>query len=298
MNTPAPAARTRVRRIVMCVDDVALNPAVTTAVVKLARLGVISAASAMVESPHWVREAARLRELSIDVGLHFNMTHSFGPLAQPTLSWPALVLRAWSYRLSGPLLHDAFDRQLEAFTRNARRLPDFIDSHQHVHQFPQIRAELFRAIDRWWPGAMRPWVRSTYPVAGRHVSLLSRLQMPALQARLGGPRFRQLAEVAELPTNRTYAGLYNFDLEDRLFAKQCDRWLSSVRDGSLWTVHPAAAEWNPDPIAKARVAEYAVLRSSSFRQRMADAGIRVCRGSDIYVKALRAKRASAVSTGG
>jgi predicted glycoside hydrolase/deacetylase ChbG (UPF0249 family) len=274
----------RGRRIVICVDDVGLNPAVTNAAILLFQKGVISAASILVESPHWQYEAPRLRDLPLDLGLHFNLTRDLGPLAQPATPLLKLGSQAWLRRLSGPALQDMMDRQLESFTRNARRLPDFVDSHDNVHQFPQIRKALFQTIERWWPGSMRPWVRVTWPLAGYTDSLSK------VRAYLGGARFRLLTDVMGLPTNRSLAGLSRQKYTSgREYAQKCDHWLRLMRDGSLWAVHPATAPWAGDPFAAARQAEFAVLQSSSFIERMQQAKIQVCRGSDIYVRAQRAK---------
>src|SRR3546814_20597197 len=40
------------------------------------------------------------------------------------------------------------------------RAPDFVDGHQHVHQFPQIRAALLNELERRYASG-RPWLRYT-----------------------------------------------------------------------------------------------------------------------------------------
>ena len=88
------------RRLVVCVDDAALDADVTRSVLTLAAAGRITAASAMVGSPHWPVHATALAAApGIDLGLHLDLTEFCDP--QPL---PALWLRAYAGRLDADSL--------------------------------------------------------------------------------------------------------------------------------------------------------------------------------------------------
>jgi len=69
-----PSALPPLKNIVLCADDFALNAQVSEAITQLAGAQRISATSAMVLSPRWREDAARLKEVrgQIDVGLHLD----------------------------------------------------------------------------------------------------------------------------------------------------------------------------------------------------------------------------------
>ena len=81
MNTlvDTPAYKSVVKSVVLCADDFALSAPVSEAIVQLAQAHRISATSAMVLSPRWMEDAARLKTLrgQIDVGLHLDWTSEF-----------------------------------------------------------------------------------------------------------------------------------------------------------------------------------------------------------------------------
>ncbi|HEY1392037.1 MAG TPA: ChbG/HpnK family deacetylase, partial [Methylibium sp.] len=161
-----PLAGTSPRPLVICVDDAAQDEAVTEAVLQLAAAGRISATSAMVQAPGWPAQARSLAaESRIDLGLHLNFTQPF-PEAS---AWPLsqVMRRAWLRGFARDWLEAQIDAQIEAFANHAGRLPDHIDGHQHVHQFPQIREALLARMAHWWHGAARrPWLRCTLPAPG------------------------------------------------------------------------------------------------------------------------------------
>jgi len=91
--TPSPSST---RRVVLCADDYALSAAVSQGIAALAEAGRLSATSAMVLSPRWREDAARLAPLRnrLDVGLHLDWTSDFAREAGHGLGLGATMLRA------------------------------------------------------------------------------------------------------------------------------------------------------------------------------------------------------------
>ncbi len=109
----------------------------------------------MTAAPHLgALEAAALDKLNSGgkraaLGLHVTLTAPFEPLSEgfaPLLNGQFLPLKtvmrlATLRRLNGEKLMREVTAQVQAFVAAFGRPPDFIDGHQHVQLFPQVRAD-------------------------------------------------------------------------------------------------------------------------------------------------------------
>ena len=171
MSEPKP------RRIWLCADDYGLSPAVSAAIRDLIARRRINATSVMVLAPSFSpAAAAALAEAAASaaaIGLHVTLTAPFHPLTAdfaPTrndafLPLAAMAGRALAHWLRPEDLELEIARQFAAFTAAFGRTPDFVDGHQHIHVFPQIRNVLVRVIK---DAAPRAWLRQCgRPAAAR-----------------------------------------------------------------------------------------------------------------------------------
>jgi predicted glycoside hydrolase/deacetylase ChbG (UPF0249 family) len=264
------------QRLVVCVDDAALDATITRSVLELAAAGRITAASAMVGSPHWPVHAAALAAApGIDLGLHLDLTEFCDP--RPL---PALWLLAYARLLDQTALRRSIDAQIERFVRHAGRLPDHLDGHQHVQQLPGVREALLDAIGHHWAGRReRPWMRTGRRPAGMATAYKARV----IEA-LGARRLAALAAERGVATNPALVGVYGFDANAAAYLARLDGWLTAAPDGALLMTHPADGDSVPahDPIATARRAEHATLRSEAFDALMGRHRLRLVRGSAVY----------------
>ena len=134
------------KKIVVCADDFALNNAVSKAILDLLKTRCINATSCMTTSPLWPQWGSDLKPLAADcfVGIHLDITQ-FMPLSatssqglSQSYSIAQTILRAYSRRLSLRALTYEFEMQLQHFCDVMGQHPQFIDGHQHIHQFPTI----------------------------------------------------------------------------------------------------------------------------------------------------------------
>ena len=262
------------RRLTLCADDYAQSPAISQGIVALLQAGRLSATSVMTQSPHWPALAAPLRELQqqADIGLHFNLTHDFanGPqLIKPLSHW---LLLSQLRCVSHTALRDSLLRQIDQFSQQLGRLPDFIDGHQHVHALPVVRDALFDAIALRWTANSKPYLRA--PERLGHPGD-SRLKALVLQQVCRG--FAAAAEQNGLRCNQWFAGLYALQPEAG-FAGLMRQWLNSCPDGGLMMCHPGLpASDASDPIAAARAVEYQHLSSQAFADDCQQAGVELGR---------------------
>ena len=155
------------KRIVLCADDYGQAPTISAAILDLVQKERLTAVSCMVNSPFWQEHAALLLPFraKIDVGLHFNLTEG-RPLsaafrAKMGDTFPSLLHlmgKSWWRRLNQAVIQAELRAQLDAFVNAMGELPDFLDGHQHVHQFPIIRAALVAVYADYFK-AKRPYVR-------------------------------------------------------------------------------------------------------------------------------------------
>jgi len=270
-------------RIWLCADDYGISPSVNAAIRDLVVRGRLNATSVMVVAPSFHRgEALALQALNVKaqrvaIGLHVTLTAPFRPLSEgfrplrdgAFLPVGPLLLRAGLRSLERDALDREITRQVRVFAEHFGRPPDFIDGHQHVQLFPQIRDALLTVARREAPAA---WVRQ----CGR--SLPTRR---ALDDRKGllldvlSRGFRRGAAALGVRTNPAFAGTYTFrDQAD--FAATFPHFLDGLPDGSVVMCHPGFVDQELqklDQLTTLREQEYAFFVQDTFPGLLARHGV-------------------------
>jgi predicted glycoside hydrolase/deacetylase ChbG (UPF0249 family) len=226
MTLTVPPAK---RRIAVCADDFGLTAAATRSILELAAARAITATSCVVDGPAMLRNLAPLRALrpQLSVGLHLNLTEN--PEFGGNQSLPAWILTTFLRRREGLAgLQAELRRQLDRFEQLLDGAPDFVDGHEHVHQFPVTRELLLDELKSRY-GA-RIVVRCTWP---RHF----RGSKAAVIAMLGARALRAAAQARGLRCNRDFAGVYDLRSHSG-YAARMDEWLRNLDDGGLIMCHP------------------------------------------------------------
>ena len=272
--TGLPAQASQRRHIWLCADDYGLSAAVNTAIRDLVVRRRINATSAMVVAPSLHRaEALALASLNateprVAIGLHVTLTAPFVPLSAgfaplregAFLPVAALLARAIQHRLNPDLFAAEIAAQVRLFAERFGYAPDFIDGHQHVHLFPQIRDALLKVAKELAPNA---WVRQ----CGSVQPLSRRLGDPkGLLIDLLSRSFRRRAQALGVRTNPAFAGTYQFhDQAD--FAALFPRFLDRLPEGSVVMCHPGFVDAELrrlDPLTDLREREYAYFAGEAF----------------------------------
>jgi predicted glycoside hydrolase/deacetylase ChbG (UPF0249 family) len=264
---------TDLRRIWLCADDYGLAPGVNAAIRNLISRGRINATSVMVVAPSLDRaeaealDALRSGATRIAIGLHLTLTTPFHPITErfgPLRRGAFLPLR--NALLAGLLrryrhepLKAEIAAQIAAFVGVFGRIPDFVDGHQHVQLFPQIRNAVIDVVSAEAPGA---WVRQCEraPEAvrrgDRKAALLDRLSR----------RFRRIADAAGVRTNPAFAGTYDFNAGHN-FADLFPRFLTGLPENGLVMCHPGypdAELARLDPVTVQRRREFDFFAGNAF----------------------------------
>jgi predicted glycoside hydrolase/deacetylase ChbG (UPF0249 family) len=234
----------------------------------------------MVVAPSFASEAPPLAALDAErraaIGLHLTLTGPFRPLtafrpladgAFPPLA--AMARLAFLRRLDRTALAREIEAQLARFAAAFGRAPDFVDGHQHVHLFPQIRDEVLAAVKRAAPAA---WVRQCGSALPLRI-LARDFKTLALSELSRG--FRRRAAALGLATNPAFAGVYDLD-PGTDFAALFPRFLEGLPDNGLVMCHPGHVDAELrglDPLTDLRETEYRYFAGDAFPRALAAAGV-------------------------
>jgi chitin disaccharide deacetylase len=265
------------RHIWLCADDYGLSPGVSAAIRDLLARRRINATSVMMPAPSFSpSEASALDEAAAGygaIGLHVTLTAPFHPLSSgfaPTRdgAFPPLAAmagRALARWLRPEDLEVEIARQFAGFRAAFGRAPDYVDGHQHIHVFPQIREALLRVIKDAAPQA---WLRQ----CGRSAAAPKSLSDPkgfvldALSAHLA-----RLAARAGVGTNPAFSGTYSF-APGADYAALFPGFLDGLPDGGVVMCHPGKVDdelRRLDPLTDLRQREYDYFLGDDFLRLLA-----------------------------
>jgi predicted glycoside hydrolase/deacetylase ChbG (UPF0249 family) len=275
----------------LCADDFGIAPGVDDGIAALAEAGRISAVSCIAVLPRWPAAARRLAPLvgHVEIGLHLTLTGlaPCGPMPRlaPDGRLPPLGRlgrAAFAGRLDGSAVAGEIAaeiaRQFDAFAAALGHTPDFVDGHQHVHQFPGIREPVAAALA---VHAGSAWIRNTATTPGRLLRRGIAVPRAAFLAGLGTAARRHWRR-AGLTGNADFAGVRNFS-ESAPYRTLMRRFLADARPGLLVMCHPGTADAElagRDPVTAPRAAELAYLGGPAFADDLAAAGCRLVRPRD------------------
>ena len=239
--------------VIINVDDLGLSEPVNEAVIRLAQMQRIQAASYMSQgsiSAHAVRE---LHNLNIDIGLHLDLTgfNCVGSLKH-------ILLNSYLHLWPRTKIQNIINQQLNQFEDTIGQKPDFVDGHQHVHQFPVIRDILIRTLQQRYDNTVA--MRITKPVQKNFKALLI--------YHLGGRALKKILKKENIAHNYAFAGVYDFNADVKQLASKWRQWLGAIpSEGAVIMCHPAipSTSWH-DKIKIAREREWQWLSSDAFSQ--------------------------------
>jgi chitin disaccharide deacetylase len=274
MNGSAP------RRIWLCADDYGLSPGVNRAIRDLVERGRLNATSVMAVGPAIGRdEVAALQEVAARsprcaIGLHATLSAPFRPLTihfKPVDGgmfppYPKLLRAGLLRQLDPEIIRAELMVQLAAFRELFGRAPDFVDGHQHVQLFPQVRDAFLAAVKEAAPDA---WVRQ----GGRNLPLAKRLGAPkALLLDILSAQFRKRAARASIAFNPAFAGAYDFSKQPD-FGALMRQFLDALPEDGLVMCHPGFVDetlLSLDPLTTQREHEHAFLASERLAPLLAE----------------------------
>lgn len=261
------------KQIILCADDYALSANISEGILALAKQKRLSAISCMTQSALWPSYAKKLDALTskIDIGLHFNLTHSF---AEKT--WPLSFLIARSLTRTLPLqkIKQTLNHQLSLFEDSLAKIPDFVDGHHHVHSFPHIRHVVLETLHERYP-KQKPYLRIPSPPFSKETFL------KVLILRFLSYGFKEEACAKSFLFPPYFSGVSYFK-HDMPAHRYMQKNLENILSGTLLMCHPGKSGTNQedDPIEKAREQEFIYLASDLFLKTISKQEIELVRFQD------------------
>jgi hypothetical protein len=218
-------------------------------------------------------DAARLQEAAARsprcaIGLHVTLTAPFRPLTmhfrplrdELFLPFKKLLRAGQLRRLDPEIIGAEVSMQIAAFRELFGRAPDFVDGHQHVQLYPQVRDGLLAAVKEKAPEA---WVRQ----ARRNQPLGQRLASPkALFLDYLSTQFKRRAAREGLAHNPAFSGAYDYSrIPD--YAALMRGFLDGIPEGGVIMCHPGFVDdvlVSLDPLTRVREVEHAYLAGEDF----------------------------------
>jgi chitin disaccharide deacetylase len=274
MNDAAP-----LRRIFLCADDYGISPGVNSGIRDLIERGRLNATSVMVVGAAIGRDevaalqAAVANSVRCAIGLHATLTAPFRPLTmhfRPQdggmfLPFRKLLRLSLWRRLDPEIVRAELVTQFGAFRDMFGRAPDFVDGHQHVQLYPQIRDGFLAAVKEKAPNA---WVRQ----ARRNQPLGQRLGSPkALFLDYLSTQFRRRASLCGIAFNPAFAGAYDYSRRPD-YGALMRQFLDGLPDNGVVMCHPGFVDEilvGLDPLTVTRETEHAYLASEDFPRLLA-----------------------------
>lgn len=250
------------KKIILCADDFGLNEEISQGILKLVRLKRLSAVSCMVNRSDFANHARDLLPLKhqVQTGLHFTLTEG------PFLSIPGraaftlneLLIKTHLRFINPELIAKEFNAQLDRYIQVMNSAPDFIDGHQHVHQFPMVRDLILNIYQHRFP-EKKICIRATSPAT----TCSSYRFKTTILAFTGGYSLSGQLKKHAIPHNSFFSGVYDFnpDVDYRALFRQ---WLSLSPSNTLIMCHPGEQGNTPDVIAAARAQELDYFLSDAF----------------------------------
>lgn len=257
------------KRIVLCADDYGQAPPVSQGILALAQKGRLSATTCLVNGKDWPESAQSLAPYlsQLDVGLHLNLTEGealsthyrkrYGPAFRPV---GALLRKCFFGKLEARAIEAECHAQLDRFISCLGVLPQFLDGHQHVHQFPIVR-DVVLGFYETRLRASRPYVRLVDD-RPHFWGLKDAIKKGGIF--LAGTRpFKRALRERQVPHNPTFAGIYSFSKLGQ-YRKRFQQFLQDVGEAGLIMCHPALIANGAGPIGRARKEEYDYFSGPQF----------------------------------
>lgn len=261
------------RKITLCADDYGLNESVSHGIIQLLEKNVLSATSCMTNFSHWSTHAQWLQPFSSskDLGVHFNLTEGHLLTKINPIALNQLILKTYFSKIKIQLFVDELSRQLDQFIEHVGRKPDFIDGHQHIHQFPQIRDALLQVYEKYFPDH-QVYIR----VPANSWKNVTDIKQAIIKL-LGANQLKKILQKNKIPHNKSFYGIYDFN-QSKNYPTLFSQFLTRCENGSLLMCHPGLeSSDSPDEIAQSRWQEFQYLNSNDLQNLCQQQEIKVCR---------------------
>lgn len=261
------------KKIILCSDDFGQTIPICEGILELVQKKRLSAVSCLTNMPYWPDYANDLFALKnqIDIGLHLNLTEGKPCVARKFLSLPQLLKNVYLGNVDQKEIEAEFNAQIDQFIIIAGCLPDFIDGHQHIHQFPIIRDVLFKLYLKRF-AENKIYIRVSGNSCRNNLKNFTAFPKKLIIAWTGAITLKKKLNSLQIPYNKSFSGIYNFQ-KSKYYSKYFPGFLRQVESKGLIMCHPGKFMPNFSDLStimdNARYDEYQYFMSDLFLQECA-----------------------------
>jgi predicted glycoside hydrolase/deacetylase ChbG (UPF0249 family) len=264
------------KHIILCADDYGQTLTISQAIIDLLTTRRLTATSCMVTSHEWPLCAGWLIPFinQVDIGLHFNLTEgvSLSGSHREFMPLSHLLLKSHLRLLNKKVIRDELNAQLDRFVSVMGVLPDFIDGHQHVHQFPMIRDVLLEVYEERLR-QHRCYIRSISAPRAFWSAKISDYGKKLILQLSGAVYLKKRLVELNIPHNSSFSGVYSFGSPDQ-YEAVFSTFLTDIENEGLIMCHPGYRDDSADDlIHEARFKEFTFISSEQYFKVLSNAGV-------------------------
>lgn len=259
----------QIKNLWICADDFSQNAPISEGILNLASKQRINAISCMVNRPLWPEVATCLKNKTdfLKIGLHFNLSYGTAISEEwkehygaklPALQ--TLLFLLFMRRIKTEIILSELLTQWDTFVENVGYVPDFLDGHQHVHQFPNVRqAFIALCLKKNFTGFCRTTTNGIKDFFSSDC-----FPKPLAMQLLGGRSLQKDLNKYDLKTNSSFFGFYSFNkaINYRTYFRS---FLAASRKDGIIMCHPGLpSQDKTDPQYMIRRFEYDYFLSNEY----------------------------------
>ena len=242
------------KNIILCADDYGLSPEINTAIINLAAKQRISAVSCMVNMPYCDPKPLLNRKVheNVSIGLHLDLSEK-----KSSRDFRHLMLDSFLPKKNRNLFTKEITNQITLFEKKFGFLPEFIDGHQHVHQFNHINKSLISVLEKkQFTFSDNFWIRSVSIKPFQKYARIKSCIIFILS-------LRSNKRLKKFNINSSFFGLNSFESSNQ--QEMFSHWMKHSKNNGLIMCHPSM-EKNPTTTVASGYREYTYLASTNFEE--------------------------------
>ncbi len=262
------------KNIAICADDYGLSKETSQGILELIDNNRITGTSVMPFADNWASSASDLldRKRLANIGLHLSLTEHSG-LPAISYNYFPFLFSLFKNTIDKSSIQKALFNQFEKFIDDTGMLPNYIDSHHHIHLLPKVRDIFLDVYNHFYP-RHDCLVRNTYENVGLVAAILN---PKALLINKDGKQLSKELIKRNIPHNHGFRGVYSFSKSVN-YSDLFNNFLVNIKNNSIIMCHPASHFTKATTLSTVnlcRTKEYSFLNSNQFLEQLTASNIQL-----------------------
>ncbi|MCB0369341.1 MAG: ChbG/HpnK family deacetylase, partial [Bdellovibrionales bacterium] len=232
------------KKIVICADDFGYSKEINDAIIKLGKNSKITAISCLTNTELWPIASHEIKTFypNIQIGIHLCLTE-LNSLSETSSisknkklpSFGKIFIKSILGQINKEEIKIEFKEQILRFYSEMGFWPQFIDSHQHIHQIPQL-SWVLKGLLAEIPELKNSPIRNSSQ--GKIFALGMMTSIKRLILHLMGIHFKMKCLKWGIKTNNNLCGIYSYR-ERIIDSKTIKKMMDEANDNDIFIHHPS-----------------------------------------------------------